>query len=93
MVRDIRACEQMLIGDGKRPHAGEADFREKFRRRLVANVDIAKGAKLTAELVGLKRPLEPKGLPPEYYRDILGKRTARALRQHEPIDWDAVTEA
>ena len=92
MVRDIRACEQMLIGDGKRPQTSETDFREKFRRRLVANVDIAMGATLTADLVGLKRPLEPKGLTPEHYHDVLGKRTARAIRQHEPIDWDAITE-
>ncbi|MDA1349351.1 MAG: N-acetylneuraminate synthase family protein [Chloroflexi bacterium] len=91
MVQEIRDLEKMLIGDGKRPHESEDGFRSRFRRRLVARVDIPAGEVLTRESVGLMRPLEPRGLAAEFFEDVLGRRTARDVRQHEPIDWDALT--
>ena len=91
LVSEIRACQEMLGGQGKRPHQNEMDFRERFRRRLVASEDIAEGEVLTAGSVGLMRPLEPGGLSPEYYNNVLGKRAARPIRRHQPIDWDAIT--
>ena len=76
---------------GGAPNKGESGFRKRMRRRLVATVDVAEGQVLTAEVVGLMRPLEPKGLSPEFYDSVVGKKAARAIRQHEPIDWDAIT--
>jgi sialic acid synthase SpsE len=92
LVRDVRSVERMLVGEGKHPQEQEQGFRERMRRRLVANVDIPKGAPLTSDLVGLMRPLEPGGLEPEHYQTVLGMRAARDIRRHEPIDWDAVAE-
>ena len=91
LVADVRAAEQMLIGDGKTPNEQELNFRKRMRRRLVATADIATGDLLTAAVVGLMRPLEPKGLAPEHYEAVLGMKAARDIRRHEPIDWDAIT--
>lgn len=93
LVQEIRACEAMLGGRGKRPHPDEEGFRTRMRRRLVANVDIKVGQILTAELVGIKRPLESKGLSPEFFEMILGRRATRDIQRHEPIDWDAITQS
>lgn len=93
LVQEIRACEKMLMREGKQPLEDEMEFRKRYRRRLVANVDVSKGQVLSAELVGLKRPLQPSGLPAEFYADVLGKKATRAIRQHEPIDWDAITKS
>ncbi len=93
LVQEIRACENMLMGQGKQPHDGEMAVRTRYRRRLVANANIAKGQRLTAELIGLMRPLEPYGLAPEFYNAVLGKKATRAIRQHEPIEWNSITES
>ena len=92
MVREIRACEKMQGDYDKRPHDSESEFRSRFRRRLVANHDILEGDVLTAQSIGLKRPLDPVGLSPSLYREILGKRASRTIQQHEPITWDCITE-
>ena len=57
LVADVRASEQMLIGDGKTPNEQELSFRNRMRRRLVATADIATGDLLTVAVVGLMRPL------------------------------------
>ena len=90
LVKDVRSAELMMVGDGKTPHEEELSFRERMRRRLVAGADIAKGDLLTPQVVGLMRPLEPKGLAPEHYATVVGKRAARDISKHEPIEWDAV---
>jgi N-acetylneuraminate synthase/N,N'-diacetyllegionaminate synthase len=92
LVRQLRTSEQLLRGAGKRPAAGEHQFRERFRRRLVALADIAPGQTLTADLLGVMRPLEPKGLAPEFLDWVIGRRATRQLRRHEPIDLDAITQ-
>lgn len=91
LVKDVRASEQMLIGEGKIPNEQELNFRDRMRRRLVATSDIPAGELLTTAVVGLMRPLEPKGLPPEHYETVLGMKAVRHIRRHEPIDWDAIT--
>jgi N,N'-diacetyllegionaminate synthase len=93
LVRQLRIAEQLLRGAGKRPAAGEHQFRERFRRRVVALADIAAGQTLTADLLGVMRPLEPKGLAPEFLDWVIGRRATRQLRRHEPIDLDAITHA
>ena len=90
LVDQIRACENMLIGGYKRPHKKEMEFRKRFRRRLVANRDIKKGQILTNELVGLMRPLEPYGLSPDFYEEIIGKKASREIARHDPITLDVI---
>ena len=92
LVSEIRACESMWGINLKSPHLEEMEFRSKFRRRLVANCDIGVGQELSMGLIGLKRPLEPRGLPPEYLEKVIGKRTRRSIQKHEPITWDSITE-
>ena len=91
MVQEIRAVEEMLQGGEKRPHQEESQFRVRFRRRLVAKAEVAVGEVLTKESVGLMRPLEQRGLAAEFFDEVLGRRTVKKLKQHEPIDWDSLT--
>jgi len=92
LVRQLRVCSQMLRNEGKHPAPEEADFRLRFRRRLVAARDIARGERLTEAVVSIKRPLEPGGLDPGDLPLVIGRRATRAIRRHEPIGWDALTE-
>jgi sialic acid synthase SpsE len=57
---------------------------------LVANRDIKKGQILTNELVGLMRPLEPYGLSPDFYEEIIGKKASREIARHDPITLDVI---
>ena len=93
LVREIRTCEAMLVGEGKRPHPDEEGFRIRMRRRLVATADIGAGEVITKGLVGIMRPLEPRGLAPEFYENVVGKKASRDIKQHEPIDWASITES
>lgn len=93
MIQEIRNCEKMLKGGDKRPHLDEIEFRSGYRRRLVANQDISIGQELTSELVGLKRPLNPVGLGPEFFEKVIGRKATRKLYRHEPIQWDSITES
>ena len=93
MVRQIRACEQLLGSGIKEPHAEEMLFRVRYRRRLVATGPIAKGETISAAMVGLMRAVEPIGLAPEFYDIVVGLRASRDIRAHEPIVWDCVAGA
>ncbi len=93
LVQQVRAAEQMLMGEGKHPAPEEAEFRERFRRRIVAVRDIAKGERLTEDMLGIKRPVSPGGLAPEHLPVLLGRRAVRAIRRHDPVDWDLITDA
>ena len=93
LVKEIRACEAMMTGEGKRPHSDEEGFRTRMRRRLVATADIGAGEAITADVVGIMRPLEATGLAPEFYDSVLGKKASRDISRYEPIDWDAITES
>ena len=90
LVEQIRACENMLIGGSKKPHKKEIEFRERFRRRLVANRNIEKDEILTSELVGLMRPLQPYGLSPDFYQEIIGKKASKKISKYDPITLDSI---
>ena len=80
----------MLIGGSKKPHKKEIEFRERFRRRLVANRNIEKDEILTSELVGLMRPLQPYGLSPDFYQEIIGKKASKKISKYDPITLDSI---
>ena len=46
--------------------------KSKYNRSLVANLDIAKGEKVTEKMLGIKRP--GNGLPPKELFKIIGLR-------------------
>jgi len=91
LVKQIRTCQTVLGNVGKRPAPDEERFRTGFRRRLVALDDVPVGTVLTPDIVGIMRPLTAGGLAPEFLDWVIGARTTRALRRHEPVDIEAIT--
>ncbi len=85
MITAIRLIEKAL-GDGiKRPTPEEEEIKKVVRRSIVAKVNIPKGAVITNEMLTFKRP--GTGLPPKYYKEILGKKARRYIKADELIYW------
>lgn len=85
LVRDCRAAWEAL-GDGavRRPAAEDAN--RQFRRSLYVVRDVPAGTVLTEHDVRSIRP--GFGLAPKHLPEVLGRRTARALKRGEPVAWD-----
>lgn len=78
LIKGIRKVE-MSLGDGqKKPRASEANTAAVARKSLVASQDIPAGAKLTEELIAIKRP--GTGLSPAMRSKLIGRITRRAIR-------------
>lgn len=93
MARGIRAIETMLANpidkDDVTRHEG---MKAIFEKSLVARVDIPAGARLTREMIGLKKP--GTGIPAARLHEVLGRRTTRGISAERvlmrtDIDWDA----
>ena len=88
LVRAIRETEAML-GDGvKRPTPTEEKMRADTRKGLVAARAIPKGATITPEDIGIKRP--GTGIAPRDFDLVIGRRAARGIQADEVITWDLV---
>lgn len=77
MVETIRRTEKMLGNGVKQPTAGEKRNRSSIRRSIVAQADIPKGARITDEMVGIKRP--EGGIEPKFLHRVIGKMAARRI--------------
>lgn len=77
LVAGVRKVEAALGHGRKEPAPDEAGTRAVARRSLVAAVDIAAGAQLTAAMLALKRP--GTGLAPAWLAQVVGRRTAVAI--------------
>jgi len=65
---------------------GEAVFRPLFRKSLMAGQDIPAGTILGPEMIYAMRPQQyAGGLPSERYKEVLGKKTKKALKKYDPI--------
>lgn len=85
MIKWIRLIEKAL-GDGiKRPILEEEEIKTVARRSIVAKVNIPKGTIITEGMITFKRP--GTGLPPKYYKEIIGKRAKRNIKADELISW------
>lgn len=85
MVNAIRLIEKALGNGIKRPTPEEEEIKKVARRSIVAKIDIPKGTILTEDKITFKRPMT--GLPPKYYKEIIGKRARRDIRADEVIYW------
>ncbi len=78
LVNGVRNIEKAL-GDGrKKPSRHEADTAVAVRKSLVAAKDIAKGRRLTNELVIIQRP--GNGMKPATLKKVLGKKLKRNIK-------------
>lgn len=83
MVQAIRNIERAL-GDGmKRPSKSEETLKKIVRKSIVACVDIDKGARITVDMLTIKRP--GNGLEPRYIGRIIGRKASRFIAQDSLI--------
>ncbi len=87
-VKLMRNVQVALGSEDLRPSHADLEQRKKWFRHIVANQDIPKGTKLTAEMLEGKRP--EKGISPEYIDFFVGRETRRDLRCNEALSWDDV---
>lgn len=89
MVQAVRAVEQALgTGIKAGPTPEEADMYRWARRSLVAARRIAKGARITREMVTVKRP--GYGIAPKDVERIVGRRAAVDIEADEVMTWEMV---
>lgn len=87
-VKMIRSVQVALGEHDLRPSKGDLRERRKWFRHLVANQDIPKGTRLTAEMLEGKRG--EAGISPEYLDLIVGRETKRALTYNEDLAWEDI---
>jgi len=83
MVDDIREVEKALGRYAKQLDAAEVEMRKLARRSLVARDNIPQGAILTKEMLIPLRPAT--GISPSLIDQVVGKRTARAIKKDAPL--------
>lgn len=85
LVGKIRAVERAL-GDGvKRCAPSEENVRAVARKSIVARRFIAKGERLTADMLAVKRP--GQGIPPKHLTALVGKQVREGIDADQYIEW------
>lgn len=90
MVRHIREVEAAL-GDGVKagPSPEEsAEMYAKARRSIVAACNIPEGARITREMLTVKRP--GFGIKPKFIDALVGRVAAQAIEADDVITWEMV---
>jgi sialic acid synthase SpsE len=85
-LRDVEAA----LGDGEKngPRPEEAEMFEKGRRSLHARVDIAKGDKITNDMLCIKRP--GLGIEPHGRTEVTGQTAGVDIAADQWITWDMI---
>jgi N-acetylneuraminate synthase len=87
LVENVRIVEQALgrpgLGAGEREKSNL-----KYRRSLFVVEDVAEGEALTVRNVRSIRPAD--GLPPKHLREVIGRRTKRAIERGTPLRWEDI---
>jgi len=93
MVNKIRRLELMRGTGYIQPTREEEIARPERHRCLVAKVNIGVGENFTTDNVALLRPTQGNaGLPPSNYEKVLMCIATRELKQHDPINEEAIKE-
>ncbi|UCF14548.1 MAG: N-acetylneuraminate synthase family protein [Phycisphaerales bacterium] len=91
MVRSIRCIESALGCSVKGPAESELEFKERGRRSLFAKVSIRSGEIIRRDMIAVLRPAA--GLHPRCLEMIVGRATAKDIREHEPLTWDCISRS
>ena len=86
MVRSIRRIEVLLGCGQKEPNEAEIAVSKIVRRSVVAARDLAAGTVITDDAVLLRRP--GTGIEPARLGEVIGRTTARDIREGSLIAWD-----
>jgi len=87
MIDAIRKLEAALGAD-KKVHAGEEEVRRWAHHSVVTLCDIQAGAKITSEMVGVKRP--GWGVPAKHLEEFHGRIAARDIPANSLLGWEDV---
>jgi pseudaminic acid synthase len=87
LVENIRVAEK-AIGEVHYGITQDEKRSRVFRRSLFAVKDIGKGEFFTAENISSIRPAD--GLPPKYFKSIVGKKSKRNLKRGTPLEWNFI---
>jgi pseudaminic acid synthase len=82
MVEDIRNATKIKKCSGYELSSKEKDSLV-FRRSIFASEDIAAGEEFTEKNIRVIRP--GYGIPPKHYKELLGKKSNRAIKRGEPL--------
>lgn len=83
LVSGIRNIQSSL-GDGiKRPAQSELEIASVARRSIVASCDIPANATISNEMLTYRRP--GTGLPPSFFKYLLGRKTKHSIRAEQLI--------
>lgn len=85
LVKEIREVEEALGVYNRTVSPAEMAKRDKYRKSLVAAVDIPAGRQIQKEDIIITRP--GTGISPEYLEIVLGLKTLYDIRQYEPLTW------
>jgi len=86
LVKGIRNIEKAL-GDGiKRPADSEQITRYNNRKSIVTVQTIPAGARITREMIAIKRP--GYGIQPKYLEMVIGRIVRQTIGAEEVVTWD-----
>lgn len=94
MIQDIREKKYEEVdhvsfyGSKRKEFEGAKNqFREYFKKTLVAATDIKKGEFITKDMVYAMRPQKHlKGVPSNHFHKVVGKKIKKDIQKNEPID-------
>lgn len=87
LVSNIRVAQQ-AIGEIRYGLTKDEKRNQIFRRSLFVVKDIAKGGTINAENIRSVRPAN--GIPPKYYKALLGRKIKVRVNRGMPLKWDMV---
>ena len=89
LIKKIRDIEQAM-GDGiKKPHSLELkENYKKARRSIIAKTDIAKGTRITREMLIIKRP--GYGIKPKFINIVVGRKAKIDIQNDQWIEWNMI---
>lgn len=88
MVQGIRQVEKGLGMAVKRPSPAELEMRKVSRKSVVAVCDIAKGSRISADMVAIKRP--GTGISPRYLGWVVGRVASGNISADDVVSWDCL---
>lgn len=86
LVSGIRSIEKMAGTSVKRPNRVEMKTRDAIRRFLVFTRDLKKGVVIKEDDISAKRLIRGKGLAPEYYNRVIGRRLRSKVDKDQPVN-------
>ncbi len=88
IVTKLRQVEKTLGNGELKPNKNEIEMRKICHRSVIASRKILKDETLTVKNITLKRP--GNGLPPKYYKKVIGKKAKKDIKKNELISLEEI---